>query len=95
MMRETIIRIALECNLPFYYQTGEVANVDELVEFAYRISNIAYGHASKQFLDLLHETVRGKVVEERVACAQLCNDLWQEDGTAIQCREAIMARGKE
>ena len=31
---------------------------------------------------------------EREACAKVCDDLWQEDGTAYQCREAIKARGK-
>jgi hypothetical protein len=31
---------------------------------------------------------------ERSACAKVCDDLWQEDGTAYQCREAIKARGK-
>jgi hypothetical protein len=31
---------------------------------------------------------------EREACVKMCDDLWQEDGTAYQCREAIKARGK-
>jgi hypothetical protein len=31
---------------------------------------------------------------EREACAKVCDDLWQEDGTAYQCREAIRARGQ-
>jgi len=34
------------------------------------------------------------VLAERSACAKVCDDLWQEDGTAYQCREAIKARGK-
>ena len=29
---------------------------------------------------------------EREACAQLCDDIWQDDGTAYDCREAIRAR---
>ena len=33
-------------------------------------------------------------VDERVACAQVCDGLWQDDGTAYDCREAILARGK-
>ena len=30
---------------------------------------------------------------EREACAKVCDDIWQEDGTAYDCREAIRARG--
>ena len=30
---------------------------------------------------------------EREACARLCDDLWQDDKTAFDCREAIRARG--
>ena len=29
---------------------------------------------------------------EREACAQLCDDIWQEDGTAMRCRDAIRSR---
>jgi len=34
-------------------------------------------------------------IAEREACAKVCDDIWQEDGTAYDCREAIRARGKE
>ena len=32
--------------------------------------------------------------DEREACAKVCDDIWQEDGTAYDCREAIRARGQ-
>jgi len=35
------------------------------------------------------------VADEREACAKVCDDLWQEDKTAYDCREAIRARGQE
>ena len=38
-------------------------------------------------------TVREAVQAEREACAKVCDDIWQEDGTAYNCREAIRARG--
>ena len=28
------------------------------------------------------------------ACAKVCDELWQDDGTAYDCREAIRARGQ-
>lgn len=31
---------------------------------------------------------------EREACAKICDDIWQEDGTAFDCRESIRARGE-
>jgi len=32
---------------------------------------------------------------EREACAIVCDDLWEDDGTAYECAEAIRARAKE
>ena len=29
---------------------------------------------------------------EREACVKVCNDLWQEDGTAMDCRDSIRSR---
>ncbi len=40
---------------------------------------------------------RGKeagAASEREECAKVCADIWEEDGTAYDCREAIKARGK-
>jgi hypothetical protein len=31
---------------------------------------------------------------EREACAIVCDDLWEDDGTAYECAEAIRARGQ-
>jgi hypothetical protein len=31
---------------------------------------------------------------EREACAIVCDDLWEDDGTAYECADAIRARGK-
>ena len=34
------------------------------------------------------------VAIEREKCAKVCDDIWQEDGTAYDCREAIRNRGQ-
>jgi hypothetical protein len=34
------------------------------------------------------------VQNEREACAVVCDDLWEDDGTAYECAEAIRARGQ-
>ena len=31
---------------------------------------------------------------EREACAKVCDDLWEDDGTAYECAVAIRARGQ-
>lgn len=50
----------------------------------------------RQRIDRLHERFAALVAAaEREACAKVCDDLWQEDGTAYDCREAIRARGND
>jgi hypothetical protein len=34
------------------------------------------------------------IEQEREACAVVCDDLWEDDGTAYDCAEAIRARGQ-
>ncbi len=34
------------------------------------------------------------IEKEREACAKVCDDLWEDDGTAYDCAEAIRARGE-
>ena len=34
------------------------------------------------------------VAQEREACAKVCDDLWEDDGTAYDCAEAIRTLGE-
>jgi hypothetical protein len=34
------------------------------------------------------------IEQEREACAKVCDDLWEDDGTAYDCAEAIRTRGQ-
>jgi hypothetical protein len=38
--------------------------------------------------------LKSAVLTEREACAKVCDDLWEDDGTAYECAEAIRARGQ-
>ena len=40
------------------------------------------------------DAIKAAVLIEREACARLCDDLWEDDGTAYDCAEAIRARGQ-
>ena len=65
-----------------------------------RMANKAYGidEETKPFHPsaLLHLEIFAKLVaeHEREACAIVCDDLWEDDGTAYECAEAIRARGQ-
>ena len=39
------------------------------------------------------DAIKAAVLIEREECARLCDDLWEDDGTAYECAEAIRARG--
>ena len=34
------------------------------------------------------------IEQEREACAKVCDDLWEDDGTAYDCAEAIRTLGQ-
>ena len=40
------------------------------------------------------DAIKAAIKIEREACAKLCDDLWEDDGTAYECAEAIRARGQ-
>ena len=40
------------------------------------------------------DAIKAAVLIEREACAKLCDDLWEDDGTAYDCAEAIRTRGQ-
>jgi hypothetical protein len=71
MNKEDIIRMAKEVQMPYYYQDGEIKDLEKLERFAALVASA-----------------------EREACAIVCDDLWEDDGTAYECAEAIRARGQ-
>jgi hypothetical protein len=71
-----------------YIFTGEDMTQDEIIEMTRQAGGF---DATPKFLEAFANLV---AQHEREACAKVCDDLWQEDGTAYQCREAIKARGK-
>ena len=46
------------------------------------------------YLDKLERFAALVASAEREACAKVCDDLWEDDGTAYECAEAIRARGQ-
>jgi len=43
--------------------------------------------------DILYRLVALVAAHEREACAKLCEEHWKHSGTAIECADAIRARG--
>ncbi len=48
----------------------------------------------RELLECVRVAYKAGQEAEREACEKVCDDLWQEDGTAYDCREAIRARGQ-
>ncbi len=42
----------------------------------------------------LYEFAKLVAQHEREACAKVCDDLWEDDGTAYDCAEAIRTLGQ-
>ena len=45
-------------------------------------------------VDVMERFAKLVAQHEREACAVVCDDLWEDDGTAYECAEAIRARGQ-
>jgi hypothetical protein len=105
MTRDDIIRMVREAGLrPIDEFAGAWITYDEPIErFAALVAaaereailkegyrKCAEGQKTTQFCGMLQQAV----LTEREACAKVCDDLWQEDKTAYDCREAIRARGQ-
>ena len=69
----------------------QVIHTDEDDEFA-RIEREAAMKGQPYYWEA--EAIQAAIRIERQECAALCAALWKEDGTAYQCQEAILARGK-
>ena len=47
----------------------------------------------KQYIEVIEHFAALVASAEREACAIVCDDLWEDDGTAYECAEAIRAMG--
>ena len=45
-------------------------------------------------LERMKQEIKSAVLAEREACAKVCDDLWEDDGTAYDCAEAIRTLGQ-
>jgi hypothetical protein len=76
---------------------------DEIIEMARQVGMIKDGewwfssfYKTEQDVHISHLEDFAKLVaqHEREACAIVCDDLWEDDGTAYECADAIRARGQ-
>ena len=104
MNREDIIRMAREAG--FYVDEKARQNQPNCISHTYhmidnqleRFATLVAAHVRetefKPDWNNYRQGLADGADEEREACAQVCDALWQDDGTAYDCREAIRARGK-
>ena len=88
MNREDIIRMARN-EYGIYAFTAE-----SLAEFATIIAAAErekfYVHAAALVRDARHDATE----REREACAMVCDEHWRNSGNAMECADAIRARGQ-
>lgn len=62
-----------------------------------KITNLAHQrryYGSVYTAEQMRKYAKKCVELEREACEKVCDDIWQTDGSAYDCREAIKARGE-
>ena len=97
MNREDIIRMAREAGAIHIHQNPkEFAMVGNktIERFAALVAAHVRETEFKPDWNNYRQGLADGADEEREACAQVCDGLWQDDGTAYDCREAIRARGQ-
>ena len=72
-------------------------NKDEIIRMAQKagITVAESFHAFAGSTEDLERFAALVAAHEREACAQLCEDLWEDDGTAWDCAVAIESRGNK
>ena len=80
MTKEDIVRMAREAWLS-----------DKEAQF---ITEFDEAYISCTYLQDLEKFAALVASAEREACAKVCDDLWEDDGTAYDCAEAIRTLGQ-
>jgi hypothetical protein len=65
-MKEDIIRMAREAQLPYYYRTGEVSNLDQLERFAALVRADEREECAKYFAEHWRETWTDEQIAEAI-----------------------------
>jgi hypothetical protein len=63
---------------------------DEIIEMA---KKCGWNNPANNMMPL-YEFAKLVAQHEREACAKVCDDLWEDDGTAYDCAEAIRTLGQ-
>jgi hypothetical protein len=66
---------------------------DEIIEMSRQVGYSGPSVAIFTIKDL-QEFAKLVTQHEREACAKVCDDLWEDDGTAYDCAEAIRTLGQ-
>jgi hypothetical protein len=69
---------------------------DEIIEMAIEAKLPHYWESGNEivYIERIEHFAKLVAQHEREACAIVCDDLWEDDGTAYECADAIRARGQ-
>ena len=96
MKPEEIIQMAREAGMPFYWQSGEVAHLDQLKRFVALVADAEAKRIHNEGMVTVGH-MREQIAAEREACAKVCDVaiFGDEYSTALvnSYADAIRARG--
>ena len=93
--KRTIMEMAQEAGMLQRHNSGYDIWIPEYLEaFAALVREEATAEANARANASWTLMCEKMVAIEREKCAKVCDDIWQEDGTAYDCREAIRNRGQ-
>jgi hypothetical protein len=89
--KRTISEMAREVQLPYFYQTGEIANLPQLEAFAELVRKDERNRmwTPSEWTEYEHNIAS----IEREACAKVCEEYADDSRTGATCAKAIRARG--
>ena len=107
--RNDVIRWATQCKMPYDFVTGEIVQIEKLERFAALVAAAEREKVARWQIGSGYTTGHGDTIEdllvelewqvresEREACAKVCEEHWEIDGTqtAKEFADAIRARGQ-
>jgi hypothetical protein len=90
MTREDVIRMAREAGITFVTEYGVASATPEWLE---RFATLVLMNTAPRSFMSWQEGYAAGVIAEREECAKVCEEHWRNCGNAMECADAIRARG--
>lgn len=86
MPQEEVERLMRESGMSFHLGMPHEAVVEQMTRFASMLRD--------EVLEAAEHAIQCAMEFEREECAKVCEEHWKHNGNAMECADAIRARGK-